>query len=409
MTLSVEGRRGSSFGMGLLRIGAAAVALAVALAATPSSAEPFARPAAQDTLLIKDRHLDTPRKGAAAELPRSEGDQAVVDGWPLYRTERGQEAFNHAMATLRATDSASPAPRAFGGCVGLECNLSLPAIGADGWIPAGRIWVSPTDYVLIVHSPRLRDGASYRRRSQRDMRYFVLHEFLNSTHNTDPYDTISAHSGSVFVPLYMSKQWTDARGRRFVIVVQVAPYDVVSLHATDKGSAGPGIEVAKNTSDELQPLQALAGILITTIAKVASPQLAVVHHRGVEGLPMLNAYKRRLAILREQPGAPTVALPFMPAHPERVARANASLHDLIAPRDGSGAIPVASRAFLPPRDTIVSATEPMRATSAGADPVPVLIAPLRLATRPAPPMLVEPLRPVVRPARAPAAEPASAR
>ena len=51
----------------------------------------------------------------------------------------------------------------------------------------------------------------------------------------------------------------------------------------------------------------------------------------------------------------------------------------------------------------------MRATSAGADPVPVLIAPLRLATRPAPPMLVEPLRPVVRPARAPAAEPASAR
>ena len=243
------------------------------------------------------------------------------------------------MATLKATDSASPGPRAFGGCVGLECNLSLPAIGADGWIPAGRIWVSPTDYVLIVHSPRLRDGASYRRRSQRDMRYFVFHEFLNSTHNTDPYDTISAHSGSVFVPLYMGKQWTDARGRRFVIVVQVAPYDVVSLHATDKGSAGPGIEVAKNTSDELQPLQALAGVLIATIAKVASPQLAVVHHRGVEGLPMLNAYKRRLAILREQPGAPTVALPFMPAHPERVARANASLHDLIAPRDGSAAIP----------------------------------------------------------------------
>ena len=44
----------------------------------------------------------------------------------------------------------------------------------------------------------------------------------------------------------MSKQWTDARGRRFVIVVQVAPHDVVSFHATDKGSAGPGMEVAKN-------------------------------------------------------------------------------------------------------------------------------------------------------------------
>jgi hypothetical protein len=403
MTLSVEGRRGSTFRIGLLRIGAAALALAVPLSATSLSAETFPRAAAPDSLAIKDRHLDTARKGATAESPRSEGDQAVVDGWPLYRTERGQEAFNATMATLKATDSASPSARAFGGCIGLECNLSLPRIGADGWVPAGRIWVSPNEYVLIVHSPRLREGQTYRRRSQRDMRYFIYHEFLNSTHNTDPYDTISAHSGTVFVPFYMSKQWTDARGRRFVIVVQVAPYDVVSLHATDKGSAGPGIEVAKNTSDELQPLQALAGVLMAVICKVASPQLAVVHHRGVEGLPMLNAYKRRLAILREQPGAPTVALPFMPANPERVARATAPLHELIAPRDGSAAIPVANRAFLPPRDTIISATEPMRATSTGGDPVPVLVAPLRLATRPAPPMLVEPLRPVERPAREPAA------
>jgi hypothetical protein len=400
MTLSVEDRRGSSLGMGLMRIGAAALVLALA---QPARAETFTRAGAQDSLPIKERHLETQRKGAAAESPRSEGDQAIVEGWPLYRTERGQEAFNATMATLKATDSASPSARAFGGCVGLECNLSLPRIGADGWIPAGRLWVSPTEYVLIVHSPRLPEGQSYRRRSQRDMRYFVFHEFLNSTHNTDPYDTISAHSGTVFVPLYMSRQWTDAKGRRFVIVVQVAPYDVVSLHATDKGSAGPGMEVAKNTSDELQPLQALAGILIASIAKVASPQLAVVHHRGVEGLPMLNAYRRRLAILREQPGAPTVALPFVPANPERVARAAASLHELIMPRDGSAAIPVANRGFLPPRDTIVSATEPMRATSADADPVPVLVAPLRLATRPAPPMLVEPLRPVTRPARVPAA------
>jgi hypothetical protein len=405
-------------GIALVRIGAAALALAVLPAAHPASAQTFQHAAGQDALPIRDRHVDTPRKGAAADLPRSEGDQAVVAGWPLYRTERGQEAFNAAMATLKATDSAAPAPRAFGGCVGLECNLSLPLIGADGWIPAGRIWVSPTEYVLIVHSPRLREGQSYRRRSQRDMRYFIFHEFLNSTHNTDPYDTISAHSGTVFVPFYMSKQWTDARGRRFVIVVQVAPYDVVSLHATDKGSAGPGIEVAKNTSDALQPLQALAGILVAAIAKTASPQLMVVHHRGVEGLPMLNAYKRRLAILRDQPRAPTVALPFMPARPERIARATAGLHDLILPRDGSAATPVAHRGFLPPRDqaaghtagqaaeqTAVSAIEPMRATSLSADPVPVLVGPVRLATRPPPPMLVEPLRPASRPVRAPAFAP----
>ena len=105
------------------------------------------------------------------------------------------------------------------------------------------------------------------------MRYFVFHEFHNSTRNTDPFDTISSHSGSVFVPFYMSKQWTDARGRRFVIVVQVAPYDVVSFHATDKGSAGPGMEVAKNYTDALEPLQGLAGILVATILKTAAPQL----------------------------------------------------------------------------------------------------------------------------------------
>ena len=91
--------------------------------------------------------------------PRSEDDQALVEGWPLYRTERGQEAFNDAMATLRATDGAAPPPDKFRGCPGLDCNLSLPSLGPDGWIPPGRLWVSGMEYVLFVHSPRLRDGA----------------------------------------------------------------------------------------------------------------------------------------------------------------------------------------------------------------------------------------------------------
>ena len=405
MTLSVESRRGSSFGSAVARRGRARAGRPARRDVRVCRALP--RPAAQDTLLIKDRHLDTPRKGATAELPRSEGDQAVVEGWPLYRTERGQEAFNHAMATLRATDSASPAPRAFGGCVGLECNLSLPAIGADGSIPAGRIWISPTDYVLIVHSPRLREARATA--AAPSATCATSCSTSSSTARTTPIPTHHLRPQRQRVRAPLHGQTMDRRPRPALRHRRAGrPLRRRQPAPTDKGSAGPGIEVAKNTSDELQPLQALAGVLIATIAKVASPQLAVVHHRGVEGLPMLNAYKRRLAILREQPGAPTVALPFMPAHPERVARA-ASLHNLIAPRDGSAAIPVASRAFLPPRDTIVSATEPMRATSAGADPVPVLIAPLRLATRPAPPMLVEPLRPVARPARAPASEPASAR
>jgi hypothetical protein len=233
------------------------------------------------------------------------------------------------------------------------------------------------------------------------MRYFVLHEFHNSTRNTDPFDTISSHSGSVFVPLYMSKEWTDAKGRRFVIVVQVAPYDVVSFHATDKGSAGPGMEVAKNYTDALEPLQGLAGILIATILKTAAPHLEVVNHGGTEGLPMLTEYERRLEKLRGHPGAPLVVLPFTAAPAQRVASATARLEDLIASRGSSARIPIAQRAIVPPRDEI---TARVRSASLAPAAVPTLIGPIMPAIRPAPrpePTLVEPIRPATRPASLP--------
>jgi hypothetical protein len=381
----------------LFRAGAVVLTLAGPIA---TATETAAQAVEQDAMPVKNRHIDVSR-GGATQLPRSEGDQAIVDAWPLYRTERGQEAFNDAMATLKATDGAAPAPASFKGCVGLECNLSLPSLGADGWIPPGRIWVSPTQYVLIVHSPRLRDGQSYRRRAYRDMRYFVLHEFHNSTRNTDPFDTISSHSGSVFVPLYMSKEWTDAKGSRFVIVVQIAPYDVVSFHATDKGSAGPGMEVAKNYTDALEPLQGLAGILVATILKTAAPHLEVVNHGGTEGLPMLTEYQRRLETLRARPGAPIVVLPFTPAPAQRVVAATARLEDLIASRGSSARIPIAQRAIVPPRDEIAA---PVRSASLAPAAAPTLIGPIMPAIRPAPrpePTLVEPIRPAARPASLP--------
>jgi hypothetical protein len=389
----------------LCRAAAVALALAAPLGALIAPGESAAQAVGQAALPVKDRHLDVSRAGAT-QLPRSEGDQAIVDGWPLYRTERGQAAFNDVMATLKATDGAAPAAGAFKGCEGLQCNLSLPALTTDGWMPSGRIWVSPSEYVLIVHSPRLRDGTSYRRRPSGNMRYFVFHEFHNSTRNTDPFDTISSHSGSVFVSFYMSKQWTDAKGRRFVIVVQVAPHDVVSFHATDKGSAGPGIEVAKNYADELEPLQGLAGILVATIVKTATPQLEVVNHGGTEGLPMLTQYERRLATLRARPGAPPVALPFVPAQAQRVAAATGALEDLILHRSGSAPIPVAMRAIVPPREeTSEPAAHPgVRSASLGPDAMPTLMGPIRLATRPVPqpePALVEPIRPATRPASLP--------
>src|SRR5262245_53978482 len=375
----------------------ASVLVALLIAGVPVSRAQDAR---QGVDLLRDKNIEVSRAGAAQQ-PRSEGDQVLVDGWPLYRTERGQQAFNDAMATLRATESAAPALGAFQGCAHLECNLALPSVSSGGWIPAGRIWVSPTEYVLIVHSPRLHEGQPYRRRDSRQMRYFVLHEFHNSTRNTDPFDTISSHSGSVFVPLYMSKAWVDARRRRFVMVVQVAPFDVVSFHATDWGSAGPGMEVAKNMTEELEPLQGLAGIVVATILKTAAPQLEIVNHGGNEGLPMLRQYERRLAALKARASAPAVVLPFVAARGERVAAANGRLEDLIVRRAASPLIPIADRAVVPP-PTALSAFPPGSAQSAllAAGPEPTLIGPIRPAVRPDPraqPQLVEPIRPAVRP------------
>ena len=356
-------------------VGQCAMLFALVMALTPTGSaaqavDPNAAP-------LKSKHVGVKREGAT-RLPRSEGDQAIVDGWPLYRTDRGQAAFNDAMAVLKATDSAAPAAQTFKGCAALDCNLSLPAMRPDGWMPAGRLWVSPTEYVLIAHSPRNRDGQAYRRRMTRDMRVFVFHEFHNSSRNTDLFDTVSSHSGAVFVPLYMSKPATDAYGRRFVIVLQVAPIDVASIHASNHGSAGPGIEVARNTADAVEPLQNLAGIVIATIAKSSLPRMQVVNHRGTEGLPMLNAYERRLTALRARPTAPLVVLPFTPAAPQRLVTAAARLDELILRRGASPRLPVAERGIVQP------ALASMAISPRLLPSIPQLIGPIRLAVRPAP-------------------------
>ncbi len=316
------------------------------------------------------RHLEGPR-AQASKLPRSEGDQALVDGWPLYRSERGQRAFNDAMATLAATESVPPHPAAFRGCLRLECHLALPPVSPDGWLPSGRIWVSPSEYVLIAHSPRNKSG-KYRRHPFKRMKYFVYHEFINSSRNVDPYDTISSHSDDVFVSFYMSKTGKDALGRRFITVIQIAPYDVISVHATNLDSLGPGIEVAKNAGEELEPLQATAGVLVAALVKTAAPHLEVVNHRGVEGLPMLEAYQGRLERLpKRMSDAAAVRLPYVPAQPQRVAVATAALGDLVVRPGVSRTIPVAQRQFVPVQAAI-------------AHPAPQLVAPPQPARRPVP-------------------------
>ena len=379
-------------GTGPVRRGLVLLAMLSPLAAGTLSIESAAQSAGAES--ITSRHIGASRT-RATQTPRSEGDQAIVDGWPLYRTERGQTAFNDTMATLKATDGQAPAAEAFKGCANLECNLTLPAITQSGWIPAGRIWVSPSEYVLFAHSPR---GRANGRHAQRSMRYFVYHEFHNSSRNVDPYDTISSHSGSVYVPLYMSKQATDARGRQFVVVLQIAPYDVISIHDSSRGSAGPGMEVAKNVTDTLEPLQAKAGVLVGVIIKAAAPQIRVVNHGGNEGLPMLNAYEQRLSALRARANAPAVSLPFVPATAPRIAAASASIDDLILRRGASPRIPVAKRGIVQSASLGGSST-----ADAPAFAEPTLVEPIREVTRSVAraaangePVLVGPIRRVTR-------------
>lgn len=349
---------------------------------------------------IKNRNTGVSRS-AAASNPRSEGDQAIVEGWPLYRTERGQAAFNDAMAVLKATEGPTPQPRTFSLCPQLQCNLRLPEANAEGWLAQGRLWVSPSEYVLFVHSPRLPEGRNYRRRTVMDMRWFVFHEFHNSSRNTDMYDTISSHKSSVFVPFYMSKEATDAKGRRFVTIVQVAPHDVRSIHASNRGSSGPGIEVAKNTNEALEPLQALAGILVATMTKAAVPRLQVVNHRGSEGAGLVEAYEQRLNALRAKAGPASVALPFVVAQPNKVQTASARLDELLGARRGSVAVAMADRGFVPRRQV-------WQAASLASPPaVPVLIEQPRPVPRPVPqamqaaevPKLIGPIKPAERPGR----------
>jgi hypothetical protein len=182
----------------------------------------------------------------------------------------------------------------------------------------------------------------------------------------------------VFVPFYLSKTGIDARGHRYVVIVQVAPYNVVSVHATNYGSAGPGVEVAKNMTDELESLQERGGIVLASIVKRAAPQLRVVNHRGREGLAMLESYERRLDFLRTGHGRGTVALPYFAAQPSRIASVQGGLANLIVRPAQSRQLAVAERAFVPPRSTL---EQPDARRDVAMDE-PQLVGPVQLARRP---------------------------
>jgi hypothetical protein len=137
----------------------------------------------------------------------------------------------------------------------------------------------------------------------------------------------------------------DAHGRAFVMVVQVAPIDVVSVHASNMGSEGPGIEIALNTGDTMDPLQGVGAMLAATMAKAAVPRLTVVNHRGEEGRAALRAYETH----RRAAGGTRLTVPFTPAAAPQVASATGRLDALLAPLNGSAPIAVARRSFVPPK------------------------------------------------------------
>ncbi len=326
-----------------------------------------------DALPILARHANRTREDAA-QKPRSEKQQAVVQGWPLYRTNRGQDAFNQAMATLKATDVPPPPASAFAPCPDLTCKLALPRINADGWLSPGRLWLSPDTYVVIVKSPRPPRRRGYRRHSKRNMRVFVYHEFHNSTRNTDVYDTISAHRGSVFVSFYLSKPQRDAYGRQFVVLVQAAPHNVVSRHARNHGNRGPGVEVAKNFGDPLAPLQSKAGVLLGAMVAAREPQLRMVHHRGSEGRAMRRAYEAWRTGLKGANGRTTLRLPFTPATSALMANAKAPLAELIQV-EGAPRLVVATAAPLeaPARPARRPQRQPARALAAASSDAPPVL------------------------------------
>ncbi|MEL6227948.1 MAG: hypothetical protein AAFR01_13165, partial [Pseudomonadota bacterium] len=273
----------------------------VSVAASTAFSDPAPAAGIENAPIVK-RHMGASRH-QSNRFPKRESDQAVISGWPLYRNDRGQQAFNQAMATLRATEGPSPRANAFRTCPKLDCPVVVPKISQRGWMPSGRLWLSPTEYIVFAVSPRPFRGGGYRRRPKSQMQLFVYHEFHNATRNTDVYDTISAHRRSVFVSFYLSTVHRDAAGRRFVVLVQSAPHNVVSRHASNRGNRGAGIEVAANYGTPLAPLQKKAGVIVGQMMKEREPQIRHVHHRHREGLTLLRAWQRyRRNAKRAAPG-----------------------------------------------------------------------------------------------------------
>ncbi|MEO1695153.1 MAG: hypothetical protein AAFR55_07945 [Pseudomonadota bacterium] len=356
---------------------------------------------------IVARHMAADRE-LANKRPRSELDQAVVEGWPVYRNARGQEVFNRARAVLSATTGTPPNAATFAKCAKLVCRLGLPRMTRDGWFPEGRIWVNPNAYVLFIKSPRPTRRGRFRLRPKSQMKVFVFHEFHNGTRNTDVYDTISSHRRSVFTPFYMSKVRRDRDGNRFVEVIQVAPHNVVSRHAANFRNRGGGIEVAKNYRDRLETLQAQAGILVATMITRREPQTRVVRHRGREGWPMLTAYMRRKRAVKAMARPQRVTLPFTRASAQRVTRATGTLTDLVLLPGAKPRRRTRVAARIPRRPQRPAATQPNFAAEPNRPPAqaprtaprvaiarvrtaPVIAAlPLQVAPSPAPRLIAEP-------------------
>lgn len=95
---------------------------------------------------------------------------------------------------------------------------------------------------------------------------------------------------------------------------------------------------------------------------------------------MLRGYENWLQARRSERARGSVPLPFVAAHPSRVASARESLADLIFAAKRSQGLAMGERAFVPPRAMLEERGGPGIAT--GANDEPRLVGPIRLVRRP---------------------------
>lgn len=237
----------------------------------------------------------------------------------------------------------------------------------DGWLPEGElvpgVRIVREEWAGRPHKGRLRDDNSI----------FVFHETQVIGSKGEPIDDArriidswkSATGGrrGVYTPLMVSKTQIDREGKPYVEVIQIAPIQEYSAHASRLGNQnGSGVEVAMQQGDIPEPMQVKAAAAIADAVKGWKPDIRFVNHQDPEGLAMKNVIAAREARLpAPSPGDATKFAEILKQKGTAVASA-ASL------REGQSVVPV-------PKPAPLSKVAEVKAPASAAErPVPITVA-----------------------------------